>query len=183
VCSSDLPMPTEEGVPMVSMIQGFTMHRVKAMLGLTTPLGIALVFVLGCGDDGGLGRRYPVHGRVMYRSQPLELGQITFHPIVNAGTVRNATGTIQNGNYTLSTIGGDDGALPGTYRVAIVAKSVDRSKIQPIVEGGAAKHSDVIKATRQAKNLIPGRYMSPRTSPLTREVKAESNQFDFELED
>jgi hypothetical protein len=159
------------------------MRRGKALLGRAAAWGIALVFVLGCGDDDGLGRRYPVHGQVRYRSQPLEGGRITFHPIDNFGTARAATGTIQNGFYTLSTIGGDDGALPGRYRVILVAKSAEFSKLQPIVKGGAARHSDVIKAARRAKDLIPSKYMSPRTSPLTREVKAETNRFDLELED
>jgi hypothetical protein len=153
------------------------------MLGLAAACGITLVFVLGCGDDQGLGRRYTVHGRVFYRSVPLQVGRITFHPIDTAGTARAATGTIQNGYYTLSTIGGDDGALPGRYRVAIVARSAEPSQFQPIVAGGAARHSDVIRATRRAKDLIPAKYMSPRLSPLTREVKAETNRFDIELED
>jgi hypothetical protein len=91
-------------------------------------------------------------------------------------------GTIQDGYDTLSTIG-DDGAFPGTYRVAIVARSAESSPIRPIVPGGAARHSDVIKATRRARDLIPSKYMSPRLSPLTRQVKAETNRFDFELED
>ena len=57
---------------MVRTNQGLGMGRREPMLGLAATWGIALVFVLGCGDDGGLGRRYPVHGRVTYRSQPLE---------------------------------------------------------------------------------------------------------------
>ena len=153
------------------------------MLGLAATWGIALAFVLGCGDDGGLGRRYPVHGRVMYRSQPLRTGRITFHPIDSTGPARVATGTIHDGYYTLSTLGGDDGAFPGRYRVAIVAKSAEPSKIQPFVPGGAASPFDAIRAARQSKDLIPSRYTSPRLSPLTREVKAESNRFDFELEE
>jgi hypothetical protein len=168
---------------MVSVIQGLGTRRGMAMLGVAVACGIALVFVFGNGDDAGLGQRYAVHGRVMYRSQPLETGRITFSPIDTAGTARSATGTIQDGYYTLSTIGGDDGAFPGTYRVAIVAKSAESSPIHPIVPGGAARHSDVIKATRLARDLIPPKYKSPRNSPLTREVKAESNRFDFELED
>jgi hypothetical protein len=168
---------------LVSTIQGLRMSRGKARLGLAAAWGIAPVLLPGCGDNDELGRRYRVHGRVFYRSQPLEGGSITFYPIATAGTMRAATGTIQDGYYTLSTIGGDDGALLGTYRVAIVAKSAVPSKLQPIVKGGAARHSDVIKAARQAKNLIPSKYMSPRISPLTRELKAETNRFDVELED
>jgi hypothetical protein len=168
---------------MVSTIRGFTMQRGKAMLGLTAAGGLALGFVLGFGNDDGLGRRYPVHGRVMYRSQPLEIGRITFHPIDTAGTARDATGTIRDGYYALSTIGGDDGAFPGSYRVVIVARSAEPTRLRPIVEGGAARHPDVIKATRRAKDLIPSKFMSPRLSPLIREVKAETNRIDFELED
>jgi hypothetical protein len=168
---------------MVSTIQELRMRRGMAMLRRAAACNLALVFILGCSDNEGLGRRYPVHGRVMYRSQPLKIGRITFYPIDTAGTARDATGTIQDGYYTLSTIGGDDGALPGRFRVAIVAKSAEPSTIQPIVPGGAARHSDVIKAARRAKDLIPAKYMSPRLSPLIREVKAETNRFDFELED
>src|SRR5262249_14886621 len=98
-------------------------------------------------------------------------------------TARDATGTIRDGYYSLSTIGDDDGAFPGSHRVVIVAKSAEPSTVQPIVEGGAARHSDVIKATRRAKDLIPARCSSPRPSPRIREVKAETNRFDFELED
>jgi len=82
---------------MVTTIQELRMRMGQAMLGLAAACGLALVLVLGCGEDEGLGRRYPVHGRVMYRSQPLESGQITFHPIAAAGTPRDATGTIQDG--------------------------------------------------------------------------------------
>jgi hypothetical protein len=174
---------------MVSTIPGLRTHRGKATLGRAAAWCLALVSILGCGEDEGLGRRYKVHGWVMYRSQPLEIGRITFHPLATAGTPRDATGTIQDGYYTLSTIGGDDGALPGSYRVTIVAYSAVSSKLQSIVKGGAARPFDVMskaammKAARQAKNLIPTKYMSPRRSPLTREVKAQANRLDFELED
>jgi hypothetical protein len=170
-------------VLMVRTIQELATRGGKPMLGLAASCGIALVLVLAYRDDDGLGRRYQVHGRVMYRSQPLESGRITFSPIDTASPARDATGTIQVGDYTLSTIGGDDGAFPGSYRVAIVAWSAGSSEIRLIGEGSAAKHTDVMKATGRAKGLIPPKYWSPRTSPLTREVKAESNRFDFELED
>jgi hypothetical protein len=168
---------------MVRTIREVGMRKGNVGLGLAAAWSIALVFILGCGNDDGLGRRYPVRGRVMYRSQPLKTGRITFHPIDTVGTARAATGTIQDGYYTLSTLGGDDDARPGSYRVAIVAKSADRSKIRPIGEGGPERQTDVVIATRKAKDLIPAKYISPRSTPLTREVKAETNRFDFELED
>ena len=39
--------------------------------------GLGRRAVWGCGDDEGPGRHYPVHGRVMYRSQHMKIGQIT----------------------------------------------------------------------------------------------------------
>jgi hypothetical protein len=168
---------------MVRTNQGLAIGRMKPIVRLAATWGIALVFVLGCRDDGGLGRRYPVHGRVTYRSQPLRTGQVTFRPIDTTGPARDATGTIQDGSYTLSTLGGDDGAFPGRYRVAISAKSAEPSKIQPVVPGGAANPFDAIRAARQSKDLIPQKYQSPNTSGLTREVKAETNRIDVDLAD
>lgn len=165
------------------VIEGLTPHRGKTALGLAVACGFALWLARGCGADDGLGLRYPVRGRVMYRSQPLEVGRITFHPIDTTGPARDATGTIQGGYYSLSTIGNTDGAFPGRYRVTIVARLAESSKVQPFVKGGFASPFDVIKHTRQARNLIPSRYRSSRLSPLIREVKAETNQFDIELED
>src|SRR5262249_31594119 len=114
---------------------------------------------------------------------PVKLGQITFHPIDTTGPARDATGTIQDGDYSLSTIGDDDGAFPGRYRVTIVARSAESSKVQPDVPGGSAGPVNAIKLARQAKDLIPSKYRLPRTLPLTREVKVETNWFEFELED
>ena len=78
------------------------MHHGKAMLGLAAAGGIALVFVLGCGDADGLGRRYPVHGRVMYRSQPLEIGRITFYPIDVATGARPAPDEAETGASSMA---------------------------------------------------------------------------------
>src|SRR5262249_41391766 len=108
---------------------------------------IAMALVFGCGADDGFGRRWPVRGTVTYNGQPLEAGRITFDPVATDGSARVAAGTIRDGSYTLSTAGGDDGALPGKYQVAIVSRTADYSKVQGITEGGAARQSDVFNAT------------------------------------
>ena len=73
-----------------------------------------------CGTDDGLGKRYPVSGTVTYNGKPLEKGKISFVPEdpKNVG----ASGAIENGSYTLSTGGQDDGARAGKYKVTITAK-------------------------------------------------------------
>jgi hypothetical protein len=83
----------------------------------------AVVIVIGCGDDGsGLGRRYKVTGKVTYKGELVPHGTVNFiatKPPPPEG--RAATGEIKDGYYSLSTAGGNDGALPGEYNVAIVA--------------------------------------------------------------
>jgi hypothetical protein len=145
---------------------------------------LLIVTAPGCGDDE-FGRRYQVHGTVTYRSQPVESGLITFDPVESQGTgqKRVATGTILNGSYTLSTAGNDDGAYPGSYRVAIRSRAADYTQVAARAKGAAGHQLDVIRATRKAKSVIPEKYQSLNNSGLTREVKAETNRFDFDLAD
>jgi len=127
-----------------------------------------------------------VYGTVTFRSEPVESGLITFEPVERQGTgqSRVAAGTIRNGSYTLSTAGNDDGAFPGSYRVAIKSRAADSTQVEARAKRGAAGHQlDVIRATRKAKPLIPEKYQSLNTSGLTREVKAETNRIDFDLAD
>ena len=58
--------------------------------------------MLGCGDDSGLDKRYPVYGTVTYNGKAVEKGQISFIP-TDPGKGRAANGIIENGNYTLTT--------------------------------------------------------------------------------
>jgi hypothetical protein len=164
-------------------------------------LGVALPVVaaiLGCGDSSGLAKRYPVSGTVTYQGKPLERGTISFVPADGKG--RAAGGTITEGRYSLTTQDPDDGAIPGKYKVGILAKEADPSKVdlkikKPPGKGAvteAEKKAMAIvfpqkvaaRAAAAAKNLIPTKYNSPETSGLTVEVKEQSNtSVDFELKD
>src|SRR2546423_14181460 len=68
----------------------------------------------GCGGSASVAR---VQGKVELDGQPLANGSIITVP--KAG--RGAHGTIQNGEFELSTFGNNDGALVGTHKVAINA--------------------------------------------------------------
>src|SRR5262249_16971240 len=151
----------------------------KTVCGLLIAAGSALSIV-GCGDDSGLGKRYPVSGTVTYKEKPLESGTINFAPV--DAKARAAGGTISDAKYSLTTQDPNDGALPGKYRVSVVAKLIDRSqvdlKIKKPREGtvtDAEKKAMAIvfpqkvaaKAAAKAKNLIPAKYSSPETSGLT----------------
>jgi len=146
--------------------------------------GLAVVLVIGCGDDG-LGKRYPVYGKVTYKDQPVADASIQFFPVGGpSNDRRGATGVVKDGSYTLSTQGGDDGAFPGEYQVSITARLPDMSKAKENQEkvGGSFRQDDVAKAYAKSKSAIPRKYESPDAG-LKATVKAESNKFDFDLKD
>ena len=76
-----------------------------------------------------------------------------------------------------------DGALPGKYLVSITAKDVNYAPLLEKSKGGIPHQRDVMKVNQQAKRLIPAKYEQAKTSGLEKEVKAESNTFDFDLVD
>jgi hypothetical protein len=147
-------------------------------------IGVGLIGVAGCSDDSELGRRYRVSGTVSYNGRPVEKGIVSFRPTQTGG--RAAHGTISGGSYSLSTATDNDGALPGTYQVSIVARDADIAKAQrdARAKGRVVLLQKVaVEAQKQAKSLIPAKYESPDTSGLTREVKERSNRIDLELMD
>ena len=149
-------------------------------------ISVGLCLLAGCGDDTGLGKRYPVYGTVTYKDSPVEAGRVSFIPADTKNeNQRAAAGDIQNGSYSLTTAVDGDGALPGEYFVTIASKLVDDSKVKETIakHGGGGRQQDVAKAAASAKNLIPGKYQLPETSKLKVTVKEQSNKFDFPLTD
>jgi len=142
------------------------------------------LIVLGCSDDG-LGKRYPVSGMVTYKGASVEKGQVDFVP--DGGSGRAASGAISNGRYSLATLGDNDGAMPGKYKVTVSSKEIDLSAAQEKAKkagtGVALPQEYTAKAARDAKNLIPAKYSLPSTSDLSVEVKEQSNTINLELKD
>jgi hypothetical protein len=168
------------------------MYEIAAIL-----CGAGLVAMWGCSSDE-LGKRYPVSGKVTYKGQPVAKGRISFSPAPENKTGRAAYSEIEEGKYTLSTQGNNDGALPGSYRVAVTAREVDISKAQVSVAEAkprsraemekVMKHAYdrqlyVAKATQAAKDLVPKKYATPESSDLKAEVKEQTNTIDFDLTD
>src|SRR5262245_15537371 len=89
---------------------------------------VGLGLIVGCGDDTGLDKRYPVSGTVKYKGQPVAKGQISFIA-VDKVKQRDANGFIQDGHYSLTTATSGDGALPGEYMVTIISKETDDTEI------------------------------------------------------
>jgi hypothetical protein len=143
---------------------------------------MGIVACLGCGDDTGLAKRYPVSGKVTYKGAPIESGRISFEP--TTPDARPAAGQIENGRYSLTTLAPGDGAIPGKYRVTVLSQEIDTSEMKEIAKGGQFHHDKAFaKAAKNAKNLVPSKYKLADTSGLEKEVKAESNSIDFDLVD
>ncbi|WP_165072933.1 hypothetical protein [Paludisphaera rhizosphaerae] len=100
-------------------------------------LALSLIFV-GCGDSSSTppgGMTVPVKGIVTYKGKPLAQGTVVFEP--DAG--REAQGEVgPDGSFTLSTFAKDDGAVPGSHRVAVknISKSVLPLKYQNLASSG-----------------------------------------------
>jgi hypothetical protein len=148
--------------------------------------------IVGCGTDDGLGKRFPVSGTVTYNGAPLAKGKISFVPEDTAKAAGvGATATIENGEYKLSTGGGEDGARAGKYKVTVTAKEDSVEKAKEIFAKENAKGQDpgyvpgrfVAAAEAKAKSLIPIGYGDIRSTNLSAEVKEGTNKLDFELSD
>jgi len=158
----------------------------KSLSKYTALVGSAfgLLIVLGCGDDTGLEKRYPVYGTVTYQGKPIEHGTINFTP-AKPDVGRAAGAPIEQGAYKLTTATEGDGALPGAYNVTVTAFEIsDNAELKAIAKGGQFHHDKTFaKATASAKNLIPQKYASLTTSDLKADIKPQSNKLDFDLKD
>jgi hypothetical protein len=171
--------------------------------GLAALAASSTLVIASCGEssDFGLGPRYPVSGTVTYNGKPLERGQINFTPEDPTKGV-GAMGHVENGSYTLSTVGDKDGARPGKYKVTVTAKEDSEDRAKAEFEKAKAKFKGKIqgvgtgtensariprefltRASREAKSLIPAGYGDARTTKLTAEVNEQSNTIDFKLSD
>jgi hypothetical protein len=140
-----------------------------------------------------MGKRYPASGTVTYQGKPVEKAQISFVPIT-AG-VQGASGEVENGSFTLTTLTPGDGALPGEYKVIVEARAIDEAKLKSDSEKLISKKNkgDIkimmpipelqAKAVKEAKSSIPGKYQIADTSDLKAKVEEKSNTYTFELKD
>ncbi len=134
-----------------------------------------MLLVVGCGDDG-LGRRYPVSGRVTRGGQPVTNGTVNFMP-VDLKQGRSASGEIgSDGSYSLTTVNPGDGALVGDYRVIISLAEVAGLERTP---GGIPILNQPKKV--RVKNLVSPKYSDPSQTVLKFKVEPHTNTFDIEM--
>jgi len=131
---------------------------------LHCPTGLLLVLLAsGCGDNSGVGKTYPVRGRITFNNEPLtaESTTVLFKPDAARGNTSpfEPAGTVdEDGNYSLLTKG-KKGAPAGWYKVVVTALASE-----PVHSKGPGHPHPV------AQSLLPARYGQAKTTDLTVEV-------------
>jgi hypothetical protein len=135
-------------------------------------VGALVLAAGGCGPSRpALGK---VTGRVTLAGAAVAGASVTFMP--QAGG-RPATGvTDAEGRYRLTTVRSDDGAPLGTYSVTIAKTETPAASADKFGLSGAAA-----PPSGEPRQLLPVRYAKAQDSGLIREVKAGSNELDFDL--
>lgn len=138
---------------------------------------VPLVVVgLAAGCGGGSAGTAGVSGHVTYKGKAVPKAHVSFTPA--EGVTRAAEGlTDDSGYYTLTTFTKGDGALPGKYRIMIIARGPDRAP--KAGETGSGMPGEMMPGDP----VIPLKYFAPDSSGLTFEVKRGSNRANFELKD
>jgi hypothetical protein len=152
-------------------------------------LAVSLAF-LGCNSEGAKLSTIPVTGTVTLDGKPVPGAAVAFSPTDAKG--RAASGlTDIDGKFKLTTMTSGDGALAGSYKVAIT-KNVggDSGPKEDPRNSGKKMTPEETKAMMEAvmkgkvvegKSEVPEKYTKADTSGLTAEVKSGENNFTFEM--
>jgi len=165
-------------------------HAIAARSLTSALVGVSILFASGCGDDGGLEKRYPVSGAVTYKGELVKKGTINFVPTKPDGHA--ATGNIVDGFYSLTTLNPGDGAIPGTYKITADDRQLDADKVKADADAQAKAKGVTYnaipqelqaKALKSTRGTLPGKYQIASTSDIEKEVKPETNRINIELKD
>lgn len=161
----------------------FAVNRTALLLCLVAALSVGLV---GCGGGASGPNTAAVKGTLSINGAPANDIQITFMPSDATGVA--ASGTVKNGQFELFTTGGKRGAVPGKYKVVLVAAAA----MPGSPAGGSAPPSSdaMMSKYKSAKGKTPGsdekppfpeKYKSAATSDKEVEVKSGSNDIKIEI--
>ena len=160
------------------------MSRFPLTWFVNATLATMLFGMTGCGEPG-IGS-VPVTGTVKVDGKPMSGVTVVFNP---AGSGRAASGlTDAEGKYKLTTIVSGDGALPGSYKIAVSRHENPADDLPKNVDPNDAKSLDAIYSkvdTRKvvkSKNLIAAQFENALGSGLVAEVNASGeNNFNFDV--
>ena len=144
------------------------------------PFLLVLFLIVGCGTKGPAVNY--VEGTIMFDGKPLDKASIFFYPQSEEGGLPATGITDANGKYTLTSMQGGGvgkGATTGEYTVAVTRSKDEPSRTEriPSVTPGTPDTEMTFY-----DSLIPEKYTSKRTSPLTFKVAPGKNRFDINLD-
>ena len=142
----------------------FSGNLPRAARFVVAPMLFVALMAVGC-SDAGVGKTYPVSGKVSLNGQPLlaKSAIVAFKPNAAKGNTtpyEPAANVDASGNYTLSTKT-QRGAPPGWYKVIVTA-------IEP--DSPSASSKKPLKQRPVPKSLVAGKYGQEKTTPLEIEV-------------
>lgn len=155
-----------------------TTAPIRHLRRLLLPISVLLLgcSAWGCGDASGVGKTFPVAGKVTIGNAPLTARStiVLFAPDASKGNSSSfeSSGTVDaDGNYTLQTKG-KRGAPPGWYKVVVTAHEES-----PPAHPKTPQHRPV------ARSLVPAKYGQAKTSDLSIEVveNPSSGAYDLKL--
>lgn len=146
------------------------MRWIQLLASSVLPLALVLAAV-GCGPSGP--KTVPVTGKVTIGGQPATNVSVSFVP--EDPTLPTASGSVQNGSYTLySGVEGKPGAVVGNYKVILA--------VQGGMDAEAYKKASETGGTPGVSALsFPAEYADPSKTPLKKEVKAGGGPIDIEV--
>jgi hypothetical protein len=119
-------------------------------------VAVFVAAVMGCGNERP--DRVPVSGQVLIDGQPLTHGYVRFAPVGS----RQSSGQLdESGRFTLSCFEANDGAVPGTHRIAVRAE-------EPLGETSSRWYA-------------PKKYANFGTSGLSQEITEPTDSILIEL--
>ncbi len=140
-----------------------------------------VVLSMGCSKAPTGPKKVPAGGKVTYKNAPVEGATVSF--LSDGKTPTAVAITDASGEFALATSVSGDGAVPGTYRVA-VTKIIG----PPVKSTGSMSMDDAAKAAsapaQKQVSPIPEKYNSVESSGLQFTVKeGDKNHFAIELND
>jgi hypothetical protein len=126
-------------------------------------LAILLASATGC---GGKFTPVPVRGVVTLNGKPVEAATVTFYAVGDERDGRNAMGTTdKQGEFRLSTLGKDDGALPRRYKVVVTKYVPTNANLKipdfPDTLEGREQKSNFMYQNFEAKGIQPFKTALP----------------------
>jgi hypothetical protein len=155
------------------------------------PAGLAVILVAAAAGCGGKYTPVPVGGTVTLDGQPVEGATVYFYAVGDEKDGRTAQGTTdKNGEFRLSTLGTDDGALPRRYKVVVTKYVPNQPNLKipdfpDTVEGREAKQDFMYKNFEEKgiqpfRNALPAKYGDSKSTPLEYNI-TESTTVKLEL--